>query len=73
MKNLSLITIIAISTLVISACSKQNWYSAAQSAQTAHCMKQPISEYEDCQQPSSENYNSYETKRQKLIIENNGQ
>jgi len=61
---------IAIATFTMTACSKQAWYSSAQSAQQAHCMQQPISEYEDCMQPSNESYNAYEVKRQELIEEN---
>jgi len=48
-----------ILVISLSACSKQNWYHGAQSAQTAHCMKQPLSDYEDCNQPSNESYHDY--------------
>ncbi len=41
---LILITMIIMVTLA--ACTKQNWYQGAQSAQTANCMKEPLSEYE---------------------------
>jgi len=51
------------------ACSQQNWYHGAQSAQTAHCMKQPPAEFNDCNQPSREmTYDEYEKSRQELKI-----
>lgn len=50
----------------LNACSKQSWYQGAQSAKTANCMKQPISEYEDCVQQSDENYHDYERNRKEL-------
>ncbi len=51
------------------ACSTQNWYSGAQSAQTAHCMKQPQAEYDDCMQQSGKSYNEYEKDQEELIRE----
>jgi hypothetical protein len=61
------ITLLAVT---LSACTKQAWYQGAQSSQTAHCMKQPVSEYDDCIQQSSENYNEYNKNREALIKEN---
>ena len=66
--DLLLVSIVLIITL--SACSKQNWYQGAQSAKEAHCMKEPVSEYEDCMQQSSENYDEYNKNREALIEEN---
>jgi len=61
------VSVILLSTLLTTACSKQNWYAGAQSAQKAHCMKQPISDYEECMQQTSESYNEYEIKRQDVL------
>jgi len=61
------VTVILLSTLLSTACSKQNWYAGAQAAQEAHCMKQPTSEYEECMQQTSESYNEYEIKRQDVL------
>jgi hypothetical protein len=58
---------ILLSALLTTACSNQNWYIGAQSAHKAHCMKQPVSEYEDCMQQTSESYNEYELKRQDVL------
>ncbi len=63
------ITIILLVT-ALTACSKQAWYQGAQSSQTAHCMKVPVSEYNDCIQQSSENYDVYNKNRETLIEEN---
>jgi len=53
----------------VAACSQQNWYHGAQSAQTAHCMQQPLAEYNDCNQQSGEmTYDEYENSRQELKI-----
>ena len=66
--RLLLVTVVLIMTL--SACSKQNWYQGAQSAKEADCMKEPVSEYEDCMQQSSESYNEYNKNREALSEEN---
>jgi len=50
----------------LAACSQQNWYQGAQSAQTAHCMKQPLAEYEDCNQQSKESYDDFKSSREQL-------
>ena len=50
----------------LTACSKQAWYQGAQSAQTANCMQEPLSEFEDCNKPSDENYEDFERKRKDL-------
>ena len=61
-------TMITIFLLVLglSACSKAAWYQGAQSANTANCMKQPISEFDDCQQQSDESYHDYEKNRNEI-------
>ena len=51
----------------LTACSKESWYQGAQSSQTAHCMKEPLSEYENCTQQSRENYSEYNKNRESLI------
>jgi len=51
--------LLSLST-VLTACTQQNWYHGAQSAQTANCMQQPISEYNDCNKQSQEmSYQEY--------------
>lgn len=61
---------IILLAITLGACSKQAWYQGAQSAKEAHCMKEPVSEYEDCMQQSSENYDEYNKNREALIEEN---
>ncbi len=64
-------TVLSLLLLVVglSACSQQNWYHGAQSAQTAHCMQQPLAEYNDCNQQSQEmTYEEYEKSREELKI-----
>ena len=61
------ITLLAVT---LTACTKQAWYQGAQSSQTAHCMKEPVSEYNDCIQHSAENYDEYNKNREALIEEN---
>ncbi len=64
--NQYIIFILAI-TATLTACSKQNWYHGAQSAQTAHCMKQPLAEYNDCNEQSrATSYQDYEKDREQL-------
>lgn len=63
------ITIILLAITLI-ACTEQAWYTGAQSSQTAHCMKEPVSEYNDCIQQSGESYNEYIQNREALIEEN---
>ena len=61
-------------TLIIglAACSQQNWYQGAKSAQTANCMKEPLAEYADCNQASDESYDEYSKKRKELeLVEEN--
>ncbi len=53
----------------LTACSKENWYQGAQSSQTAHCIKEPLSEYENCTQQSAENYDEYIKNREQLLKE----
>lgn len=53
-------------TTCLTACSQQNWYQAARSAQTAQCMKEPISEYDDCNQQSNETYENYKSSKEQL-------
>lgn len=59
--------ILLLLTITLTACSQQNWYQGAQSAQTANCMKQPLAEYNDCNQQSQEmSYQEYEKKQEQL-------
>ena len=62
-----LISITFMLALTLTACSKQGWYQGMQSAQTANCMKEAISGYDDCKQPSNENYDSYEKVRKDIM------
>ena len=61
---------IILLAITLTACTKQAWYQGAQSAKEAHCMKEPVSEYDDCIQQSSENYEEYNKNREALIEEN---
>jgi len=61
---------IILLVITLSACTKQAWYQGAQSSQTAHCMKEPVSEYDDCIQQSAESYDEYNKNREALIEEN---
>ena len=70
MKNIhQTMVIIFIFTLGLNACSKQAWYQGMQSAQTAKCMEEPVSEYDDCNQQSDEIYQDYERNRKDLSKE----
>ena len=60
---------ILVLLIVLTSCSKQAWYQGAQSSQTAHCMKEPLSEYENCTQQSAENYDKYNKNREQLLKE----
>lgn len=63
------LTLILISTGLV-ACSQQNWYQGAQAAQTAQCMKEPLSEYRDCKQQSGEaSYDDYKKSQKPLKTE----
>ena len=57
---------VTLITTGLTACSQQNWYQAARSAQTAQCMKEPISEYDDCNQQSNETYENYKSSKEQL-------
>jgi len=58
--------ILMLATGSLFACTQQNWYQSAQSAQTAHCMKQPLSDYENCNQPANESYNDFTKNKEQL-------
>ena len=65
--------VIAASLLTLAGCTTESWYHGAKSAQTTHCMKEPISEYEDCIKQTGEDYESYQSykeKREQLLEEN---
>jgi hypothetical protein len=65
--------IIAVLLLpLVSACSTQNWYTGAQSAQQAHCMQGPYAEYEECMQQSTGDYNTYSKNREQLLKQDQG-
>jgi len=53
-------------TTALTACSKQNWYHGAQSAQIAQCMGEPLSEYQDCKQQSNGSYQDYKNSKKPL-------
>jgi len=56
-------------TISLAGCSQQNWYHGARSAQTAYCMKQPPSEYKDCDKQSREmTYDEYKKNREELKL-----
>ncbi len=56
--------------ILLTACSEQSWYQGAQSAQTAECMKQPLSEFKDCNKTTEKSYLQYKSERDQLL-ENN--
>ena len=59
--------------LAVTGCTTESWYQGAKSAQTSHCMKEPISEYEDCIKQAGEDgesYQGYKEKREQLLQEN---
>ncbi len=63
------LTFILLTISFLTACSQQNWYHGAQSAQTANCMRQPLAEYNDCNQQSGEmTYEEYKKSREELKI-----
>jgi len=65
------LTFILLTVSFLSACSQQNWYQGAKSAQTANCMQQPLAEYNDCNQPSQEmSYQEYEKIQEQLQDQN---
>jgi len=64
--------IVVITAVMLAACSKQAWYTGAQSSQTTHCMKEPLSEYDDCIEQSGESYEQYKQKREDLMKEKPG-
>ena len=56
--------------LAVTGCTTESWYQGAKSAQTSHCMKEPISEYEDCIKQAGEDgesYQGYKEKREQLL------
>jgi len=65
----TLVFLTLITAISLSACSKQAWYTGAQSAQTAHCLDEPMSEYKDCNERSTESYHDYEKSREELMKE----
>ncbi|MCK4834828.1 MAG: hypothetical protein KAT12_08615 [Gammaproteobacteria bacterium] len=64
--NHRLIIITLTFTTALIACSKPDWYQGARSAQTAQCMKAPLSEYKDCNQQTDMSYRDYEESRDGL-------
>ena len=71
--NIYITVIVVASLLAVTGCTTESWYQGAKSAQTSHCMKEPISEYEDCIKQAGEDgesYQSYKEKREQLLQEN---
>jgi hypothetical protein len=64
--HLRLTLVTGILAAGLAACTEQNWYQGVQSSHQAHCMKQPVSEYEECMQQSNESYLDYEKNREEL-------
>lgn len=71
MKNIMRKILLVMPLLCLTSCSTQAWYTGVQNAQTAHCLKVPASEYDDCIDQTTENYNEYEKKRIDLTGEPN--
>ena len=65
MRTGKLLTVLISISLI--ACSEQSWYQGAQSAQTAECMKQPLSEYKDCNKAADKSYQQYKNERDQLL------
>ena len=59
--------LVVMSLLFLISCSTQAWYQSTKDAQTAHCLKGPLSEYEDCKKGSTDTYNEYEKERDDTI------
>ena len=59
--------------LAVTGCTTESWYQGAKSAQTSHCMKEPISEYEDCIKQAGEDGESYQGYKEKpeLLLQGN--
>ncbi len=69
-KNIYRMVMAVALLLTLTACTTESWYQGAKSAQAAHCMKEPISEYEDCMKQTEGGYDSYQEKREQLLEEN---
>lgn len=54
----------------MAGCTTQSWYEGAQAAQTTQCMKQPLSEYDDCNKQTEQSYESYEKEREDILKKN---
>jgi len=55
--------------LFVTGCSNQVWHESLRSAQTIHCNKDPLPEYDDCVKQSGEGYKDYEKKRESIITD----
>jgi Na+-translocating ferredoxin:NAD+ oxidoreductase RnfG subunit len=71
-RNINMVLLLAGSTLLLTTvgCTTENWYRGAQAAQTTQCMKQPLSEYDDCNEQTKQSYDSYEEEREQILKEN---
>jgi hypothetical protein len=70
-RNINIVFLFAISTipLTMAGCTTQSWYEGAQAAQTTQCMKQPLSEYDECNSQTEQSYESYEKEREDILKE----
>jgi hypothetical protein len=61
-----LIILAALTAPALIACSSQAWYQGVQASHEASCMKEPLSQYEECMKQNDDSYNEYEKNRGEL-------
>ena len=66
---ISTIALFTLASVVLSSsgCTKENWYEGVKASHEAQCMKEPISEYDNCmEQLQEQSYEDYERDRDSL-------
>ncbi len=60
-------TILVFLLLIITACSKQQYYEGLKAGRKSSCLQYPESEYKDCVDETETSYEEYKQQREQAI------
>jgi hypothetical protein len=64
MRQISLLLLISMASLVLAGCSTRAWYEGARASAENECRRQPPGAYEDCmRRVNRQTYEDYEKER----------
>lgn len=56
-------------TVVLMACTSQQYYEGLKAGRRATCLEYPESEFEDCMDETKTSYQEYKRQRQEIVVE----